>query len=183
LTIPCVAKKQVESQLLEGCDWCPQATRAASAGAEAPQQVVHTGNASGNPAVRKDWAVNRVDRDDLASVGPFSDSSPAWTQVKPATCTRRYTRTHSSMQMRRGSDLLIKLSWVFSPVVVVYNFLPMHRISESPSFISLINELICDVIILGPTYSKFVFPTASPPLFSSLTLHLSLCAFLPLAHR
>jgi len=45
--------------------------------AQAPQQVVRTGNARGDQAVRKGWAVNRVTSDDLTSVMPFSDSSPA----------------------------------------------------------------------------------------------------------
>jgi len=48
-------------------------------------------------------------------------------------CTRTDTRTPSSMQMRRGPDLLIKLLRVVSPVSVLYDFLPIHRISDSPS--------------------------------------------------
>jgi len=90
------------------------------------------------------------------------------------------------MQMRRGPDLLIKLSWVVSPVIVGYNFLPIQRISESPSFNDVINsslnEVIHDVIILESAYSKFVFLTASPPLFSIFSLCFSCSVFLPWAH-
>jgi len=84
-----------------------------------------------------------------------------------------------------NEDLLIKLSCVVSPVIVVYHFLPMHRISESPSvndvINSSINEFIQGVIILESAYSKFIFHTASPPLFLFLSLRLSFSVFLPWA--
>ena len=90
------------------------------------------------------------------------------------------------MQMRRRPVLLIKFSWVVSPVIVLYDFLPLHRISDSPSFNdvnnSSLNEVIHDVIILGSVYSKFVFPTASAPPFLFLSSRLSFSVFLPWAH-
>jgi len=171
----------ISSNRLIPINRCPQAWRAASAGATTSRAHSQCKWWSSGQE-RLGCQLGRKRRPYQCHA--FSDSSPAWTQVKPATCTRKYTRTHSSMQMRRGPDLLIKLSWVSSPINVVCNLLLMHRISESPSFNDLINssikELFHDVIILGSAYSKFVFPAVSLPLSSPLSLHISLSALLPL---